>query len=62
MVEDPETNRMIDAIQVFDHIINHPALQKPNVVLFLNKKDLFTKKVKESPIKKYFPDYTGIES
>jgi hypothetical protein len=62
MVEEPDTNRMVDALQVFDHIVNNPSLQKPNVVLFLNKKDIFAKKIKDSPIKKYFSDYEGLKN
>jgi hypothetical protein len=60
MVEDPNTNRMVDALDVFDHISNNPILQKPNLILFLNKKDLFSRKVKDSSlIKKYFPAFEG---
>ncbi|CAE6430744.1 unnamed protein product [Rhizoctonia solani] len=33
-----------------------------SVILLFNKDDLFTEKVKKSPIKQYFPDYEGPES
>lgn len=30
------------------------------MILFLNKVDIFKEKIRRSPIKAYFPDYTGI--
>ncbi len=60
MVEDPSVNRMSDALVLFDQMANHPLLSKKGLILFLNKRDLFTKKVKKSSIQKYFPEYQGI--
>ncbi|KAI8899839.1 guanine nucleotide binding protein, alpha subunit [Globomyces pollinis-pini] len=60
LIEDGKTNRMQDALDLFEFILNHPLLEKPDMILFFNKKDLFEKKVKKAPIKKYFPDYKGI--
>ncbi|KAI9343779.1 guanine nucleotide binding protein, alpha subunit [Zopfochytrium polystomum] len=57
--EDGETNRMTDSISAFGCICNHTLLAKIPIILFLNKTDLFAKKVSLSPIKKHFPDYTG---
>ncbi|KAI8901317.1 guanine nucleotide binding protein, alpha subunit [Globomyces pollinis-pini] len=61
MVEDMKTNRMNDAIDLFDQMVNHPLLAKPDMMIFYNKKDLFDKKIKQSPLKNYFPDYNGRE-
>ncbi|KAI8894536.1 guanine nucleotide binding protein, alpha subunit [Globomyces pollinis-pini] len=57
--ESKDINRMVDAIELFHHIINHPLLLKPDMILFFNKTDLFTVKVNTSPIQMHFPDYTG---
>ncbi|KAI8896374.1 guanine nucleotide binding protein, alpha subunit [Globomyces pollinis-pini] len=60
LVEDPTINRMHDSLTLFDEIVNHPLLDKPGIMLFLNKKDLYEKKIKNIPIQTYFPDYVGI--
>jgi guanine nucleotide-binding protein G(i) subunit alpha len=59
MIEDPTMNRMADSIVLFDHIGNHDLLKHTNIVLFLNKRDIYGKKVKKIPIETYFPDYNG---
>jgi hypothetical protein len=61
MEEDQETNRMQDSIQLFQKIVDDPALLDSTIILFLNKKDLYEKKVKTVPISLYFPNYTGKE-
>lgn len=57
--EDPEKNRMQDALDLFGFIANHPLLNDLRIILLLNKKDLFEKKVKKRTIGRYFPDYRG---
>jgi hypothetical protein len=57
MAEDVDTNRMNDALAVFEEIVNEELLSKPDVIVFLNKADVFKRKVSLSPIDKYFPDY-----
>ncbi|KAI8901319.1 guanine nucleotide binding protein, alpha subunit [Globomyces pollinis-pini] len=57
MMEDPTMNRMVDALNLFDFIVNHKLLVNPDMILFLNKTDLFSAKVKTSFIKPHFPDY-----
>ncbi|KAJ3306059.1 hypothetical protein HDV03_000596 [Kappamyces sp. JEL0829] len=65
MVEEPETNRMVDSLkvprpisrQVFEMIVNHKLLVKPDIILFLNKRDLFEEKIKKSSIAKHFPGF-----
>jgi hypothetical protein len=59
LFEDPTINRMVDAIVLFDQMTNHPLLKKLDFVLFLNKRDLYEKKVKAIPISKFFPEYRG---
>ncbi|KAH7720999.1 trimeric G-protein alpha o subunit [Aphelenchoides avenae] len=57
MAEDGETNRVEDAIKLFNEIGNNPIFLKASLILFLNKKDLFAEKIKQVPIKKYFPSF-----
>ncbi|RKO90381.1 guanine nucleotide binding protein, alpha subunit [Blyttiomyces helicus] len=57
--EDGLTNRMHEALFLFETIINNPLLADKSVMLFLNKIDLFREKVARSPIARYFPDFTG---
>jgi hypothetical protein len=59
LAEDPSTNRLVDALVLFDEIVNTEALKAKDVILFLNKKDIFDKKAKITSIKPYFPEYSG---
>lgn len=58
--EDGITNRMIDSLQVFKDICNNKWLQKSDVILFLNKCDLFENKIKKVPLSVCFPDCNGM--
>lgn len=57
--EDNETNRMHEALRLWQESINNQALSKINLVLFLNKVDLFKEKIKKVPLQQCFPDYSG---
>lgn len=48
-------------MDLFDEIINNAFFRKSSIILFLNKRDLFEKKVKTSPIRltPAFSDYEG---
>ncbi|KAJ3383324.1 guanine nucleotide-binding protein subunit alpha [Lobulomyces angularis] len=59
MEEDKETNRMEDSVKLFGVIANHPMLAKSQIILFLNKMDIFKEKIKTVPIHKYFPAFQG---
>jgi GTPase SAR1 family protein len=61
LVEDPTINRAADAIALFQSVCNMQLLEKTGIILFLNKRDLFEKKVRKIPIKSYFPEYGGRE-
>ena len=50
---------MLEALMLFDSICNSTWFTKTSMILFLNKIDIFKEKIKDSPIKKYFPDYKG---
>ncbi|KAJ3227072.1 hypothetical protein HK099_003525 [Clydaea vesicula] len=55
-------NRMEDSIQLFNKICSNAILKEIPIILFLNKLDIFEKKVKNSNslVKKFFPEYTGL--
>ncbi|KAG2184387.1 hypothetical protein INT43_000296 [Umbelopsis isabellina] len=59
LVEDKDSNQMHEALMLFDSITNSSWFKNTSVILFLNKIDVFKKKLKVSPVSKYFPDYTG---
>jgi len=47
LYEDENTNRMDEALLLFDQICNHPSFAKTSMILFLNKRDLFADKLKK---------------
>jgi len=47
LFEDSSTNRIVEAIALFDEISNNRNFQKSSMILFLNKKDLFEEKVEQ---------------
>lgn len=57
MYEDEDSNRVLDALDLFDDICNSKWFCGTNVVLYLNKLDLFNDKVTKVPLKSYFPDF-----
>jgi hypothetical protein len=59
LLEDSTTNRMHDAIEVFKYIVECPYFEETNVILFLNKKDLFEEKIKTVSLNVCFPEYDG---
>jgi translation elongation factor EF-1alpha len=59
LLEDPTINRMADTIVLFEQIANHVHLKRSKLIIFLNKKDLYEKKVKRVGIKQFFPEYEG---
>ncbi|KAJ3344133.1 Guanine nucleotide-binding protein G(t) subunit alpha-2, partial [Kappamyces sp. JEL0680] len=58
LVEDPTVNRLIDSIVLFEQITSHPLLTKKSFILFLNKRDLFEKKIRKIHLDKFFPEYS----
>ncbi|CAL8095904.1 unnamed protein product [Calicophoron daubneyi] len=59
LAEDQTTNRMHESLRLFESICNSQWFLETSVILFLNKKDLFTEKIKSSPLTICFPEYTG---
>jgi len=59
LYEDETTNRMHEALKLFKDICNTKWFVETAIILFLNKKDLFEKKIQKVPLKVCFEDYTG---
>jgi len=59
LAEDEEMNRMHESMKLFDSICNNKWFTETSIILFLNKKDLFEKKIAKSSLTLCFPDYTG---
>eukprot|EP01130_Rhizamoeba_saxonica_P006566 TRINITY_DN2616_c0_g1_i1.p1 TRINITY_DN2616_c0_g1~~TRINITY_DN2616_c0_g1_i1.p1 ORF type:complete len:207 (-),score=36.34 TRINITY_DN2616_c0_g1_i1:29-649(-) len=59
LYEDTSVNRMRESMELFDQICNGPYFMDTDIILFLNKEDLFRKKIKRVNITTCFPEYTG---
>ena len=57
--EDEGTNRMVESMRLFDSICNNKWFVKTSIVIFLNKMDLFKKKITHCPLTVCFSEYTG---
>ncbi|KAG6890507.1 hypothetical protein C0995_007706 [Termitomyces sp. Mi166 len=59
LVEDRDANQMQDAMTIWDSICHSQWFKSTSIILFLNKNDLFEKKIPTSDIKNFFPDFDG---
>jgi len=59
LYEDNGTNRMSESIKLFRGVVGNDALHHVAMILFLNKEDLFSEKIKRSDLRKCFSDYNG---
>jgi len=59
LFEDNRTNRMREALTLFDEICNSRFFTQTSMILFLNKSDLFRDKLQRVPLSKYFTEYKG---
>merc|ERR1712154_681754 len=50
MYEDLNRNCMVDSLELFDTTINNKHFANTHIILFLNKRDLFAKKIIKIPI------------
>ncbi|GAA0153260.1 heterotrimeric G-protein [Lithospermum erythrorhizon] len=59
LFEDGNKNRMSEAMELFEWVLKQPCFEKTSFMLFLNKFDIFEKKVKEVPLNvcDWFKDY-----
>uniref|UniRef100_A0A1A8G8A4 Guanine nucleotide binding protein (G protein), alpha 13a n=1 Tax=Nothobranchius korthausae TaxID=1143690 RepID=A0A1A8G8A4_9TELE len=59
LMEDRQTNRLRESLNIFETIANNRAFNKVSIILFLNKTDLLEEKVQQVSIKDYFPEFLG---
>jgi len=59
LFEDQDTNRMDEALNLFDEICNSRWFKKTSMILMLNKRDLFADKIRKVPLNICFKEYTG---
>ncbi|KAJ3198358.1 guanine nucleotide-binding protein subunit alpha [Entophlyctis luteolus] len=57
--EDSATNRLFEALLLFESICNNPVFKKTPIFLLMNKIDQFKEKLKFKQISSYFTDYQG---
>jgi len=62
LFEDQDTNRMDEALNLFDEICNSRWFKNTSIILMLNKRDLFADKIKKVPLTVCFADYKGDNS
>ena len=59
LFEDDVTNRMQEALDLFEETVNSEWFHDTDTILFLNKRDLLEEKIKKANIKDYYPEYEG---
>lgn len=59
LYEDENTNRMDEALNLFEEISNSKWFGSTAIILFLNKRDLFQVKIEKVSLRTCFPDYDG---
>jgi len=62
LYEDANTNRMDEALVLFDQICNHTSFKKTSMILFLNKRDLFEAKLKKKDMTCWRPNDPEIKA
>jgi tRNA U34 5-carboxymethylaminomethyl modifying GTPase MnmE/TrmE len=60
LFEADETNRLEEALNLFENTINLKVFRKTPIILFLNKQDIFKEKLRAgTKVQDYFLDYVG---
>ena len=59
LMEDRQTNRLSESLNIFETIVNNRVFSNVSIILFLNKTDLLEDKVKQVSIKDYFQEFSG---
>ncbi|CAM8886344.1 unnamed protein product [Rhodiola kirilowii] len=64
LYEDENKNRMIETKELFDWVLKQPCFEKTSFMLFLNKFDIFEKKVLTVPLNvcEWFKDYEPVST
>merc|ERR1711971_777789 len=59
LYEDENTNRMVEALNLFEEIRNSRWFRETSMILFLNKRDLFQDKIQKVSLRHCFENYDG---
>lgn len=61
LLEDRCTNRLVESCNIFETIVNNRCFCEVSIILFLNKTDLLTVKLRKNDIdiSEYFPEFKG---
>lgn len=64
LYEDENRNRMMETKELFEWVLKQPCFEKTSIMLFLNKFDIFEKKVHKVPLStcEWFKDYQPVSS
>ncbi|KAJ6698258.1 GTP-BINDING PROTEIN ALPHA SUBUNIT [Salix purpurea] len=64
LFEDENKNRMIETKELFEWVLKQPCFEKTSFMLFLNKFDIFEKKVLKAPLNvcEWFKDYQPVSA
>ncbi|PSS19324.1 Guanine nucleotide-binding protein alpha-1 subunit like [Actinidia chinensis var. chinensis] len=64
LFEDESKNRMMETRELFDWILKQPCFEKTSFMLFLNKFDIFEKKILKVPLNacEWFKDYQPVST
>ncbi|KAK6927205.1 Guanine nucleotide binding protein (G-protein), alpha subunit [Dillenia turbinata] len=64
LFEDENKNRMLETKELFEWVLRQPCFEKTSFMLFLNKFDIFEKKVLKVPLNvcEWFKDYQPVSS
>ncbi|XP_022754712.1 guanine nucleotide-binding protein alpha-1 subunit-like isoform X1 [Durio zibethinus] len=64
LFEDEQKNRMMETKELFDWVLKQPCFEKTSFMLFLNKFDIFEKKVLKVPLNvcEWFKDYQPVST
>jgi len=62
LYEDEKTNRMVEALNLFEEICNSRWFRETAIILFLNKRDIFQEKCGKVSLRVCFADYDGDDS
>ena len=61
LAEDRTRNRLVESLDIFEGMLALPWFKTTPIILFLNKQDIFAKKILDVDIGIYFSNYTGSE-
>ncbi|KAI8903999.1 guanine nucleotide binding protein, alpha subunit [Gorgonomyces haynaldii] len=62
MEENTSKNKLLDAFELYDQLVQHPILKPKNFIVFLNKVDLLPNRLAAYAPQSFLPDYVGILS